>query len=113
MGECERHRRQALGGRVHDDHRVFFPGLSSSLVPDAAPEIDDLPAVKIRAACATQLAALGEVREECLVDAFEAATDVAVETDAVGCGNSHGSPPSTRGSATLSSAQHVPRRSRI
>ena len=47
VGERQGHGRQALRGRVDDDHRVLLPRLARLLVADAAPEVDDLLAVVI------------------------------------------------------------------
>jgi hypothetical protein len=38
----ERHRSQAFRGRVDDHHRVLFPSFACFLVPNTAPEINDL-----------------------------------------------------------------------
>ena len=50
MRERQRHRCQALGGRVHHDHGVLFPGLAGCLVPNPAPKVDHLLPVAIEAA---------------------------------------------------------------
>ena len=57
MREGKRHRRQALGGRVDDHHRVALPRLAGLPVADTAPEIHDLLAVVIGAAGAAQFSA--------------------------------------------------------
>ena len=54
----ERHRGQALGGRVDDHHRVLLPGLAGPLVPNAAPQVDDLLAAVKGTAGSAQLASL-------------------------------------------------------
>ena len=76
VGDGERHRRQPLGGRVDDDHRVPLPGLARHLVANPAPEIDDLLAAVIDAAGATQLVAAREVLLERVAHGLEAGTDV-------------------------------------
>ena len=48
VGDRQRHRGQPLGGRVDDHHGVLLPGLARLLVPDTAPEIDDLLAADDR-----------------------------------------------------------------
>ena len=78
VGECQGHGRQALRGRVDDDHRVLLPRLARLLVANAAPEIDDLLAVVIGTAGATQLAASLEVLGKRLAHRLEAATDVSL-----------------------------------
>ena len=72
------HRRQALGGRVDDDHRVPFPGLTRWPVPDAAPEVDDLLAAEIHAAGAAELVSAREVLRESVANGLEAGSDVSV-----------------------------------
>ena len=78
VGECQGHGSQALRGRVHDDHRVPLPRLARLLVADTAPEIDDLLAVSIDRAGATQLTASSKVFSERLAHRLEAATDVSL-----------------------------------
>jgi hypothetical protein len=63
---------------VHDDHRVPLPRLARLLVADTAPEIDDLLAVSIDRAGATQLTASSKVFSERLAHRLEAATDVSL-----------------------------------
>ena len=48
VGDGQGHRGQALGGRVDEHHRVPLPRLAGQLVPDPAPEVDDLLAVNDR-----------------------------------------------------------------
>ena len=55
VGDGQGHRGQALGGRVDEHHRVPLPRLARLLVPDPAPEVDDLLAVVVGAAGAAQL----------------------------------------------------------
>ena len=78
VGERQGHGSQALRGRVHDDHRVPLPRLARQLVADTAPEIDDLLAVLIDRAGATQLTASSKVLSERLAHRLEAATDVSL-----------------------------------
>ena len=54
VGDGEGHRGQALGGRVDEHHGVPLPRLARLLVPDTAPQVDDLLAVVIGAAGAAQ-----------------------------------------------------------
>ena len=79
MGERQGHRRQPLGGRVHNDHRVPLPGLARQLVPNSAPQIDDFLAAIVGAAGAAQFAAPDEVFLERVTHGFEAATDVSLD----------------------------------
>ena len=72
VGDGERHRGQALGGRVDDHHRVLLPRLARLLVSDTAPEVDDLLAAVIGAAGAAQLAASSEVLGKRLAHGLEA-----------------------------------------
>src|SRR6188768_1033182 len=65
VGDRQRHRRQAFGGRMHDHHRVAFPWLTRLLVADTAPDVDDLPGALVGATGAAQFAASREVLEEC------------------------------------------------
>ena len=78
VGECQGHGCQALRGRVDDDHRVLLPRFARLLVADAAPEVDDLLAVAIGTAGATQLTASGEVLGKRLAHRFKATTDVSL-----------------------------------
>ena len=78
VGDGERHRGQALGGRVDDHHRVLLPRLARLLVADTAPEIDDLLAAVIRAARAAQLVASREVVGKRLAHRLEPRTDLSV-----------------------------------
>ncbi len=87
VGDRERHRRQPLGGRVDDDHRVALPGLARYLVPNTTPEIDDLLAAVEGAAGASQLGAPREILLECVADRLEAATDVSLND--VRCDGNH------------------------
>ena len=61
VGDSKRHRGQALGGRVDDHHGVLLPWFARLLVPDTAPEVDDLLAAMIGAARTAQLPAASEV----------------------------------------------------
>ena len=78
VGEGERHGGQTLGGRVDDHHGVLLPRLAGLLVPNAAPQVDDLLAAMIGAAGAAQLTSPGEVLGKRLAHAFKAAADVPV-----------------------------------
>ena len=79
VGDRQGHRGEALGGRVDDDHRVPLPGLARHLVPNTAPEVDDLLAAIVGAAGAAQLPALSEVLLERVAHGLEAATDVSLD----------------------------------
>src|SRR5215208_271743 len=61
MGDGQGHRGEPLGGRVNDDHRVLFPGLTRRLVSNTAPEVDNFLAAIVGAAGATELPTLREV----------------------------------------------------
>ena len=76
--ECQGHGRQALRGRVNDDHRVPFPRVARLLVSDAAPEVDDLLAVLIGTAGAAQLTASSKVLGKRRTHRFKATTDVSL-----------------------------------
>ena len=103
VGECQGHRRQALGGRVDDDHRVPFPRFARLLVSNAAPEIDDLLAAEIDTAGATQLTASSKVLGERVAHRFKAATDVSLYMEV--CDGTHGPSPGTSVSACVDSAR--------
>ena len=112
MGEGQRHRGQALGGRVDEDHGVLLPRLARLLVADAAPEIDDLLAPVVRAAGAAQLAASREVLRKGVAHAFEAGTDVSFNGDARALPYSArrartGSTPATRRAGTAPAASAI------
>jgi hypothetical protein len=71
------HGGQALGGRVDEHHGVLLPRLARLLVPDAAPEIDDLLASMIGAAGAPQFPTSSEVVGKGVAYGANARTDVA------------------------------------
>ena len=85
VGEGEGHGGQALRGRVDEHHGVLLPRLARPLVPDAAPEVDDLLAAEIGAAGAAQLTPPREVLDERLAHRLEAAADVPVDVLRGGC----------------------------
>ena len=64
MGDRQGHRGQALGSRVDQDHRVLLPGLTGRLVPDTAPQVDDLLTSMVHATSAAQFVSPGEVLGE-------------------------------------------------
>jgi len=76
MRQRQRHRRQALGRRVDENHGVFLPGLAGRLVAHAAPQVDDLPAPVVHATRAAQFVAQGEIVGECIAHGLEARTHV-------------------------------------
>ena len=78
VGDGQGHRGQALGGRVDEHHRVLLPRLARLLVPDTAPEVDDLLAAVIGAAGAAQFPASSEVVGKRLAHGLEATTDVSL-----------------------------------
>src|SRR5262249_43066469 len=83
----QRHRRQALGGRIDDDHRVAFPRVARLSVTNAAPQVDDLFAAEIGATGAAELPTPGEVVGKYVEDTLEPARDLSLN----GCGcNRHG-----------------------
>src|SRR6185503_11793690 len=61
VGDCKRHRGQALARRMDDDHRVLVPRLARLLVSNTAPEIDDFLAVVKHTARAAEFPASSEV----------------------------------------------------
>ena len=81
MRKGHRHRGEALRGGVDEDHRVRLPRLARSLVPHAAPQIDDLFAVEVGATCAAELAAAREIFREDVANALEARADVPFNSD--------------------------------
>ncbi len=78
MGDGKGHRRQALGSRVDEHHGVLLPGLARLLVPDTAPEVNDLLAVTIDTAGAAQFLTPSEIVDEGLAYALETASDVSL-----------------------------------
>ncbi len=78
VGDRERHRGEALRGGVDEHHRVPLPRLARLLVPGTAPEVDDLLAVVIDTAGATNFTPSGKVLSERLAHCLEAATDVSL-----------------------------------
>ncbi len=78
VGDREGHRGQALGGRVDEHHGVPLPRLACPLVANTAPEVDDLLAVVIGTAGATQLTASSKVLGKRLAHRLKAATDVSL-----------------------------------
>jgi hypothetical protein len=58
---------------------VLLPGLACLLVPDAAPEIDDLLAAEVGTTGAAQLAASSKVLGKRLPHCLEAAADVPLD----------------------------------
>jgi hypothetical protein len=63
---------------VDDDHRVLLPRLARLPVASTAPEVDDLLAVVIDTAGATQLTASIKVLGKGLVHLLKATTDVSL-----------------------------------
>ena len=106
VGEGERHRGQALGGRVDDHHGVLLPRLAGLLVANAAPEVDDLLAAVIDTAGAAQLSAPGEVLGERLAHRLEATTDVSFDDHLIRWRDGHDS-SSTRGPCAILTAPPV------
>jgi hypothetical protein len=78
VGDRNGHRRQALAGRVDDDHRVALPRVTRHFVSNTAPQIDDFLAAMEGTAGATQLPAASKVLFECLAHNLEAAIDVSL-----------------------------------
>jgi hypothetical protein len=89
MPHGHRHRGEALCGGVDEDHRVRRPRLAGPLAPHAAPQVDDLFAVEVGAACAAQLTSTREILREDVADALEAWTDVPFNGDVVRCRDQH------------------------
>jgi hypothetical protein len=67
-----------LGADVDDHHGVLFPRLACLLVPNTAPEVDDLLAAMISTSGSAQLSAASEVVSKCLVHGLKAMTDVSL-----------------------------------
>jgi len=89
MRERQRHRGQALGGRVDDRHGALLPRLSGLSASNTAPEVDDLLAAMIGTAGAAELVPVREVVGEGLADGFEPATDASLYL--LRCDQRHGS----------------------
>jgi len=85
VGQCERHRGQALGGRVDQDHGVLLPRLAGRLVAHAAPQVNDLLAPVIHATGAAQFVAQGEILGECIAHGLEACAYMPLDTNALRC----------------------------
>ena len=64
VGDGDRHRRDALGGREHRDERVLLPRRLRHAVAVAAPQVDDLAAVAVDRDGRADLIALREVGPE-------------------------------------------------
>jgi hypothetical protein len=79
MRDRQRHRRQAFGGRVDDNHRVALPWRRGGEVAHAAPDVDDLLAADPGAAGAAGLAAPSEVLFERVAYCLEAGADVSLD----------------------------------
>src|SRR5688572_16367409 len=88
----QRHRGQAFGRRIDDHHGVAFPWLPRDLVPDAAPQVDDLLAAHIGADPTTELSSMAEVLNEHIAHGLETAGHGAFND--VNCG--HDVPPTPR-----------------
>ena len=88
VGDGHGHRRQPLGRRVDDDHRVPLPGLTRLLVSDSAPEVDDLLTPAIGAAGAAEFVAMSEVVGKRLAHRLEATSYVSLYRRC--CSNWHG-----------------------
>ena len=84
MRERQCHRGHALGRRVHDDHGVLLPWLPGRLVANAAPQVDDLLAVAVDAACRPQLVAAGEVLWESVAHGLKSLADVSLNLGVYG-----------------------------
>ena len=78
MGDRQGHGGQALGGRVDEHHGAPLPRLACPLVPNTAPEVDDLLAAVVGTARAAQLPALYEVLGKYLAHGLKAPTDVSL-----------------------------------
>src|SRR5262245_54281742 len=76
VGDGERHRSQALGGRVDDHHRVLFPGLARLLVPNTAPKVHNLLSAVKGTASSAQLATPNKVLDERFAHSLKAAANV-------------------------------------
>ena len=72
VGDRERHRRQTLGGRVDDHHRILLPRFAGRPVANPAPEVDHLFATMINATGAAEFVAAGEIFGEGFTYGFEA-----------------------------------------
>jgi hypothetical protein len=76
MGQRNDHRRQTLGRRVDDRHRVFLPRLGADSISHTAPQVDDLLAVMVDAASTTYLTATRKIFDEGLANRLECAAYV-------------------------------------
>src|SRR2546425_5089321 len=64
MGQRHGQAGHPLGGGVHYDHRILFPGLAGGLVADAAPQVHDFFPTVVNATGGPQLVPVGEVLDE-------------------------------------------------
>ncbi len=79
--ERQGHRRQPLGGRVHEDHRALLPRGAGRVVADPAPQVHDLFAAMERATRAAELAPAREVLDERVAHPLESRGDGAEDLD--------------------------------
>src|SRR6187200_325754 len=71
MGERHHHRRQTLGGRVDDGHRVFLPRFTADAISHTAPQVNDLLTVLVDATSTTDLAAMRKIFDKRFSNALE------------------------------------------
>ncbi len=79
MSQGHSQARQALGGRVHYDHRILFPGFSRGLVADAAPQVHDFFPTVVDATGGPQLVPPGEVLDERFSHGLKSRFDIACD----------------------------------
>jgi hypothetical protein len=81
VGNGERHRREPLGRRKDDDHRVLVPRVVAFRRAATAPQVDDLLAAPIGSDGRTYFAALAEVARELRPHFFEAGRNSTAHLD--------------------------------
>src|SRR6185436_10039982 len=82
VSDGKRHGGQALGSRVDDDHGVFFPRLTRPLVPNAAPQINNVFTAMKNATGAAQFTSPAEVFNKRLAHGLKTAADAPLNTEA-------------------------------
>ncbi len=73
------HGSRALGGRVRENHRVFFPRLTGDRVRHPAPQVDHLVSPVVGGKCRPVLVSLVEVRAEHFADGLEPGSDPTID----------------------------------
>src|SRR5262245_4545727 len=83
MRQRKCHRREAFGRRAHNDHGVFLPWFAGGLVPNPAPQVDDLFALTVYAARCAHFFSKQEILEESVPNGFKAFSDVPLNPDRI------------------------------